>query len=77
MCFIFIFMVRLLMIWRENLLEIGQIQGDGFYVVIIIERCVCIEFKYMYMWLMLRQIKKSLLIEIEGGFVKFVFMFFF
>lgn len=77
MCFIFIFMVRLLMIWRENLLEIGQIQGDGFYVVIIIEIFVCIEFKYMYMWLMMRQIKISLLIEIEGGFVKFVFMFFF
>lgn len=78
MCFIFIFMVRLLMIWRENLLEIGQIQGDGFYVVIIIEICVCIEFiKYMYKWLMIRQIKISLLIEIEGGFVKIVFMFFF
>lgn len=70
MCLIPTFMVRPLITRRENPPEIGQIQGDGSHVATIIERRVRIEFKYMYMWLMSRQIKKSLSIETEGGFAK-------
>lgn len=58
MCLIPTFMVRPLITRRENPPEIGQIQGDGSHVATIIERRVRIEFKYMYMWLMSRQIKK-------------------
>lgn len=58
MCLIPTFMVRPLITRRENPPEIGQIQGDGSHVATIIERLVRIEFKYMYMWLMSRQIKK-------------------
>lgn len=72
MCLIPTFMVRPLITRRENPPEIGQIQGDGSHVATIIERRVRIEFKYMYMWLMSRQIKKSLSIETEGGFAKLV-----
>lgn len=72
MCLIPTFMVRPLITRRENPPEIGQIQGDGSHVATIIERRVRIEFKYMYMWLMSRQIKKSLSIETECGFAKLV-----
>lgn len=72
MCLIPTFMVRPLITRRENPPEIGQIQGDGSHVATIIERRVRIEFKYMYMWLMSRQIKKSLSFETEGGFAKLV-----
>lgn len=72
MCLIPTFMVRPLITRRENPPEIGQIQGDGSHVATIIERRVRIEFKYMNMWLMSRQIKKSLSIETEGGFAKLV-----
>lgn len=73
MCLIPTFMVRPLMTRRENPPEIGQIQGDGSHVATIIETRVRIEFiKYMYKWLMTRQIKISLSIETEGGFAKIV-----